>query len=127
MCVINVLEINACMQKPSLSKYQMQLYFWNMKYSQSCCHSNTRKRQFFGNHIVTENLDVTFDALSHMCHESGLLIGSQQVSFFRTNLLFPNLPAFLFIDKTGFLIGYKNPNLPACCLRCRPPQTAQQQ
>ena len=34
--------------------------------------------------------------LSHMCHESGLLIGSQQVSFFRTNLLFPNLPAFLF-------------------------------
>ena len=49
-----------------------------------------------------------------MCHESGLLIGSQQVSFFRTNLLFPNLPAFLFIDKTGFLIGYKNPNyLPA--------------
>ena len=68
-----------------------------------------------------------FGALSHMCHESGLLIGSQQVSFFRTNLLFPNLPAFLFIDKTGFLIGYKNPNLPACCLRCRPPQTAQQQ
>ena len=69
----------------------------------------------------------SFEALSHMCHESGLLIGSQQVSFFRTNLLFPNLPAFLFIDKTGFLIGYKNPNLPACCLRCRPPQTAQQQ
>ena len=34
--------------------------------------------------------------ISHMCHESGLLIGSQQVSFFRTNLLFPNLPAFLF-------------------------------
>ena len=77
--------------------------------------------------VLAFALHAVFHCLSHMCHESGLLIGSQQVSFFRTNLLFPNLPAFLFIDKTGFLIGYKNPNLPACCLRCRPPQTAQQQ
>ena len=77
--------------------------------------------------IGRQGQDIRDTFLSHMCHESGLLIGSQQVSFFRTNLLFPNLPAFLFFDKTGFLIGYKNPNLPACCLRCRPPQTAQQQ
>ena len=25
---------------------KMQLYFWNMKYSQDCCHSNTPTRQF---------------------------------------------------------------------------------
>ena len=51
-----------------------------------------------------------------MRDESGLLIGSQQVSFFELTCffqLFPNLPHYSFIDKTGFLIGYKNPNWPA--------------
>ena len=68
--------------------------------------------------------------LSHTCIESGFLIDSQQVGFFRTYLLFPNLPAFfIFIDKTGFLIGYVKTRtyLLLCCLHSCPPQTTQQQ
>ena len=49
-----------------------------------------------------EDLANLFNDLSHMCHESGLLIGSQQVSFFRTNLLFRTYPLFSLSTKPAF-------------------------
>ena len=47
-------------------------------------------------------------------HTYPILIGSQQVSFFRTH------PLFSFINKTGFLIGYKYLNLSALMLLTLP-------
>ena len=59
--------------------------------------------------------------------KAGFWLVHSRLVFFELTCFFRTYPLFSFIDKTGFLIGYKNPNWPTCCLRYRPPQTAQQQ
>ena len=67
-------------------EYRMSVHPFGAKSSPSCAGFCLRK--------TADEYESEFDSLSHMCDESGFLIGSQQVSFFRTNLLFcPNLPA----------------------------------
>ena len=65
--------------------------------------------------LLVRHLSDRGAALSQTSYvEIGFLIGSQQVtevSFFELTCFSRSYPLFSLIDKTGFLIGYKKPNL----------------